>query len=110
MDTWIVRRSAVWMVAIVLGLGWPGSSRAQNAASDIRVASYLLPPFVMQEGGRLTGFSIDLWEEIARRLNVKTSYKIAPDTKSCIEWVRSNNADIGVSGIFFTTERDKVVD
>ena len=110
MDTWIVRRSAAWMVAIVLGLGWPGSIQAQNAASELRVATYMLPPFVMQEGGRLTGFSIDLWEEIARRLNVKTNYKIAPDTKSCIEWVRSNNADIGVSGIFFTTERDKVVD
>ena len=110
MDTWIVRRSTAWMVAIVLGLGWPGSIRAQNAASELRVATYMLPPFVMRQGDQLTGFGIDLWEEIARRLSVKTSYKVAPDTRSCIELVRSKNADIGVSGIFFTTERDKVVD
>ena len=64
----------------------------------------------MKEGDHLTGFSIELWEEIARRLNVKTSYTIARDIKSCIEQVRSDNADIGVSGIFFTSERDKVVD
>ena len=110
MDTWIVCRSAAWIVAIVLGLGWPGSIRAQNTASELRVATYMLPPFVMRQGDQLTGFGIDLWEEIAKRLNVKTSYKVAPDTSSCIELVRSKNADIGVSGIFFTTERDKVVD
>ena len=110
MDTWIVRHGATIALALVLVLGWPGSSRAQNAAPELRVATFVLPPFVMQRGDQLTGFSIDLWEEIAKRLNVRTSYKIVPDTGSCIELVRANNADIGVSGIFFTTERDKVVD
>ena len=97
-------------LALVLVLGWPSPAWPQNVASELRVATYVLPPFVMQKGDQLTGFSIDLWEEIAKRLKLKPSYKIAPDTRSCIELVRSGNADIGVSGIYFTTERDKIVD
>ena len=107
---WIMLRGVALMPALVLSLGWSSSTQAQNAASELRVATYILPPFVMQKGDQLSGFSIDLWDEIAKRLNVKTTYKIAPDTKSCIELVRSNNADIGVSGIFYTAERDKVID
>ncbi len=97
-------------LTLVLVLGWPSSGWPQNVASELRVATYALPPFVMQKGDQLTGFSIDLWEEIARRLKLKLSYKMAPDTRSCIELVRSGNADIGISGIYFTTERDKIVD
>ncbi len=33
-----------------------------------------------------------------------------PDVDACIETVRTNSADIGVSGIFYTKERDQVID
>jgi polar amino acid transport system substrate-binding protein len=108
--TWILRRSAALMLAIVLGLGSPGLIWAQNAPSEIRVAAFTVPPLVISKGDQLTGFSVELWEEIAARLKIKSSYKISPDPNSCVESVRSNNADICVSGIFYTTERDKVID
>jgi len=108
--TWILRHSATLMLALVLGLGLPGLVWAQNAPSELRVAAFTVPPLVMKKGDQLTGFSIELWEEIAAGLNVKSSYRILPDANSCVESVRSNNADICVSGIFYTTERDKVID
>jgi len=108
--TSILRRSATSMLALVLGLGLTTSIWAQNPPSELRVAAFTVPPLVIKKGDRLTGFSIELWEEIAAGLNVKSSYKILPDPNSCVESVRSNNADICVSGIFYTTERDKVID
>lgn len=108
--TWIPRRGAALLLALVVGLGLPSLTWAQNAHSELRVAAFTVMPLVIEKGDHLTGFSIDLWEEIAARLKLKSSYKIVPDANTCVESVRSNNADICVSGIFYTTERDKVID
>jgi len=106
----IPRRIAMLMLALVLGLGLPSSIWGQNVRPELRVAAFMLPPLVMKKGDQLTGFSIELWEEIAARLNVRSNYQISPDANSCVESVRTNSADICVSGIFYTTERDKVID
>jgi polar amino acid transport system substrate-binding protein len=108
--TRVMRTSIPLMLSMILVLAWPGLIWAQNVTSEIRVSTLILPPFVMKEGDRLTGFSIDLWEEIAARMHLKSSYQAAPDVASCIESVRTGKADIGVSGIYFTKERDKVID
>jgi polar amino acid transport system substrate-binding protein len=78
--------------------------------TPVRAATLPLEPFVMKDGDRLTGFSIDLWEEIAARLKLKTTYQIESGVDSLIKSVQSNNADIGVSALFYTTERDKIID
>ena len=59
----------------------PSSSEAsaQGEIPEIRVAVTIAPPFVMEQNGSLTGFSIDLWNAIAKQLKVKTSYQIKPD-------------------------------
>ncbi len=110
MRSQLIRTAFPLMLTLAVVSAWPGSLRAQNAPSELRVASYVLPPFAIKNGDQLTGFSIDLWEEIAARLKVKSSYKILPDVNTCIETVRSNNADIGVSAFFYTRERDQVID
>ena len=95
---------------MVLLLGWPASTRAQNEGTELRVATFVLPPFVIQNGDQLSGFSIDLWEEVAARLKVKSSFTIVSDPSSFLALVQSKNVDIGVSAVYFTTEHDKVVD
>jgi polar amino acid transport system substrate-binding protein len=39
----------------------------------------VLPPVVVDQNGTLTGFSIDLWNKIAERLQIKMRYQVAPD-------------------------------
>jgi polar amino acid transport system substrate-binding protein len=115
MGAWLQRRTFRLLLTLLVGLGWSGATpaqapSAQALSAQLRVVTTLVPPFVMKQGDRFTGFSIDLWEEVARRLKLKSSYTIASDAEACIELIRSKNADIGVSGIFFTTERDALVD
>ena len=59
------------------------AASAQSEIPEIRVAVTIAPPFVMEQNGSLTGFSIDLWNAIAKRLKVKTSYQIKPDVGRC---------------------------
>ena len=57
----------------------PPAASAQGETPELRVAAFIAPPSVMEQNGTLTGFSVDLWNAIAARLKVKTSYQIVPD-------------------------------
>ena len=50
-----------------------------HAATEVRVATRVLPPMVMSQDGALSGFSIELWNEIARRTNIIFKYEVYPD-------------------------------
>ena len=110
MGTWMLRRSTTLMVALILVLGCPSLVQAQSATSELRVDTFVIPPFVLKTGDQLTGFSIDIWEAVAARMKVKSSYTIAGDKDSGIALLQSGKADIGVSGIYYSTELDKVID
>ena len=60
--------------------------------------------------GQLTGFSIDLWNAVAARLDAPTTYEVAGDTPSAFEALRAGNADVVVKGHFQFPERDRECD
>jgi len=68
-----IRRSAALlsvMTVVIL------SALAQDQPHPLRVVAIGAPPLVMRDGDQLTGFSIDLWNEIAARMKVQTSYQV----------------------------------
>ena len=79
---------------------------AQGEGREIAVATRILPPLVIGQPGNLTGFSIDLWDEIARRLKLRTVYEPAPDVRALLELVRSGQSEIGVAAISITAARE----
>lgn len=83
---------------------------AETLAPPLRAATLVLPPFVIEQNGVLTGFSIELWNEIAGRLGVKTTYQVMPNVNAVFDSLRSGNADIAVSSLFYTSERDREFD
>ncbi len=82
---------------------------AQGKAPELRVAAMIAPPGVIEQNGTLTGFSVDLWNAIAARLKLKTSYQIVPDVGALEEAMRSKSADLTLS-VFVTSARDEVFD
>ena len=107
------------LAAVVLGAALaapayaqpPSSSAAsaQGESPEIRVAAMIVPPAVMEQNGTLTGFSVELWNAIAARLKLKTSYQIMPDAGALEEAMRSKRADLTVS-VFITSARDEIFD
>ena len=87
----------------------PPAASAQGETPELRVAAIIAPPGVMEQNGTLTGFSVDLWNAIAARLKVKTSYQIVPDIGALEEALRSKNADLTIA-VFITSARDEVFD
>src|ERR1700687_1935729 len=79
----------------------------QPQPRSLRVATRVVPPMVIDDHGRLSGFSIDLWNSIAGKLKVETEYKVAPDVGALLQDVRSGQADLGISAISITAERDR---
>jgi polar amino acid transport system substrate-binding protein len=83
---------------------------AQEQGAELRAATLVSPPFVVKEAGQLTGFSIDVWSEVAARLKMKTTYQEAPDAASLIQMARAKDTDVVVAAFFYTTERDREFD
>lgn len=83
---------------------------ASNTSRPLRVGIYVHEPFVISTGGGYGGFSIDLWKEIAGELGRGSGLVPFPTIPSFLEAVSQGRVDVGVSGIFVTQERLKVVD
>ena len=96
-----------------LAHGEPAGTTAtstKDEAAELRVAVMIAPPFVMEQNGSLTGFSIDLWNAIGVRLKRRTSYALEPDASVMEEAMRSNKVDLVAIPIYITSARDEVFD
>ncbi|STV90090.1 glutamine ABC transporter periplasmic glutamine-binding protein [Klebsiella michiganensis] len=66
-------------------------------------------PFEFKQGNKYVGFDIDLWEAIAKKMNV--SYELRPmDFGGLIPGLQSRNLDVAMAGITITDARKQVVD
>jgi polar amino acid transport system substrate-binding protein len=106
-DLGIVAR---FIAALLLHVLSASSLLAQDGAPVIRVVTRVVPPVVEEQNGALSGFSIDLWNDIAERLKFKTRYQLVPDVRALLEAVRKQEADLGVSAVSITSERQKDFD
>jgi polar amino acid transport system substrate-binding protein len=69
-----------------------------------------LDPFVTRNGDHYRGFSIDLWNEIARRNSWQTRYVWHDTLLSLLTDVQTSAVDVGISGITITKDREQALD
>jgi polar amino acid transport system substrate-binding protein len=86
------------------------SSFAQLQPESLRVATRLVKPFAFEENGKRTGFSIELWNEIAKQMNVKSEFIVKPTVKELLDAVKSKEVDLGIAAISITAERELELD
>jgi polar amino acid transport system substrate-binding protein len=79
---------------------------AQTKEAPLRVATRQVRPFVFEENGRLTGFSVELWQEIAREMKVETQFVMKPTVKELLASVNAHEAVLGIAAISITAERE----
>lgn len=80
------------------------------SAAELRVATRVIAPFVMEKNGQLTGFSIELWRQIALQMNVKTRFSVQPNVKAIIKGVQEQREDVGIAAISITAARERAID
>jgi polar amino acid transport system substrate-binding protein len=113
--TWIGTK-IVCMVVLIVALAALQRGNAANPgttdARTLRVATGQIPPFVLKQGDQLTGFSLDLWTALARRLNM--DFQLVEmglhSEREQLQSVQRGEADVALSAIAMTAEREALVD
>ncbi|MGR5547936.1 transporter substrate-binding domain-containing protein [Vibrio sp. DNB22_12_1] len=81
-----------------------------SLASPIKVGTYPCPPFVLASSDtQLSGLSIELWERIAKSMEVEFSFEIL-QLDELLHAIENKQVDIGVSCISITPERELFAD
>jgi polar amino acid transport system substrate-binding protein len=105
---------ALILALIVIGALW--SDRALASAPDhqqepaLRVVTKEIGPFVIKEQDRLTGFSIDLWKEIALITELPFEFVEVATVGDQLDALADGEADIAIAAISLTPEREEQFD
>ena len=113
---WKVReiRAIGFSIVMVVALSQFGTAaagpRAQSEGEPLVVATMPNPPFVITGGERITGYSIDLWEEIAQQSGLAYEYVVADTVEDQLQMVADGKADLAIGAISMNSEREDSLD
>ncbi|WP_246673915.1 transporter substrate-binding domain-containing protein [Mesorhizobium sp. B2-3-13] len=122
-----MRRIASWTMALILvavaACVGAGAAVGQTqtpaelplppdvSSKDISVGVKAAPPFAFKlQDGTWSGLSIDLWQKMAGRLNLRFHYVEVPGVQDQIDGVVSGKFDVATAAITVTADREKAVD
>ena len=90
----------------------PTTSLLPNTSSDksLKVATRIVSPFVIQKNGELSGFSIELWKNIAQELKIESNFNKVDTIANLLNTVKLKQSDLAISAISVTAEREKDFD
>ena len=82
----------------------------QIITPTVKVATKRFEPFVNYKNNQYTGFSIDLWNAIARQMNTRYELYGVDSIEALLQEVESKAADVAIAGITITSQREVTVD
>lgn len=93
----------------------PAAADSQPAAEDtaprkLVVVTREIPPFIIKDGDNYTGFSADLWRELAERTGIEFTWLEKRNVGEILAAVESSEADLGIAAISITSEREQRFD
>ena len=101
---------AAALVANLFPSSAPGAETAGGAQPPLRVAALATAPFVLPRTDPPTGFSVDVWNEVARRIHVGFAWQIVRDPAQLLTALQSNDAEVAIGAVPVTPESEEVVD
>ncbi|MDQ2138994.1 glutamine ABC transporter substrate-binding protein GlnH [Alcaligenaceae bacterium A4P071] len=101
--------AAVWLGMSVALFGAATPALAQQGKTLTVATDTAFVPFEFKQGDKYVGFDIDLWDAIAKEMNVK--YQFRPmDFSGIIPGLQTKNLDAALAGITIRDDRKKVID
>lgn len=101
-----MKRLATLLTGCLLALLLVGPA----SAKDLIVAhdTNFMPFEFKGPDGKFTGFDIELWEQIAKKVGIPYTFQ-PMDFNGIIPGLQTGNVDVGIAGMTITPERAKVV-
>ena len=79
-------------------------------AEKIKVVTRYIEPFSFEKDGRNVGFSIELWNELAREAGLESETTVVDSAAKMVDALKDKSADAAVAALSITSEREAVVD
>jgi len=76
----------------------------------LRVITIATAPFVLPKTDPPSGFSVDLWNEVARRMHIGYTWRVTQDRNEVLAAVQNHDADVAIGAIAITPDREQIVD
>jgi ABC-type amino acid transport substrate-binding protein len=95
------------LFAIAFGCFLAGSAFAQQ---KLRVVTKPVQPFSFTENGKLMGFSIDLWEAVAKEAGFQFETRNVETVPQMLDALKTRQADVAIAAISITAERHASMD
>ena len=83
---------------------------ASSSAEKLKVYTKSVEPFAFEQNGKAAGFSIDLWERIAKEMDLEYEIQWGKSVGDVIGALERREADVGIAAISITSDREAVVD
>lgn len=77
---------------------------------ELTIATVTRPPFSMVENDKDTGFSVDLWEAIAKDLKTDYKFERVENFGEMLKLVESGQVDAAIANISITASREATMD
>ncbi|PIB26489.1 hypothetical protein BFP76_11290 [Amylibacter kogurei] len=77
---------------------------------NLKIATIERKPFAFKENGEWTGFSIQLWQQIAENLGAKTEIIETTSFSEMLQMVEEAKVDLAAANISVTAAREEVMD
>lgn len=108
-------RKAIGMIIIVIVAfsQWEFAKaglKTQAEGEELVVAIKSIPPFVIIKDERISGFSIDLWEEIAQQMEMPFEYVVVDTVEDQLQMITAGDADLAIAAITINSEREDLLD
>ncbi len=105
----------VWWLSFILLFMTSITNAAEvietESPQTLKIVTKSLIPFVIPKGNNeFEGFSIDLWEQIADKLNIDYEIKQVDTVNKLLNEIKNNKVDVGLAGISMTANREKNMD
>ena len=92
----------------------PTPAGAPAADQHFRVVTREIAPFVTRQGDRLTGYSVELWERVAREARLpfdpEKDYRVVDNVGQVMAALRDREAAAAIGALSITSEREQVID
>lgn len=78
--------------------------------TDLRVVTRQLPPFVIKEGDKYNGFSVELWQAVAAQIKATSHFVEKGNIKEILGSIRASEGDVAIAAISITSQREQEFD
>lgn len=94
----------------LISIAIPVASFAQSAAPPLNVGVYVSAPFVERgEDGSYSGMAIELWDTVARRMDLDYQYVLYRSFHDLVQATEEKQVDVAVTNLTITRNRAEII-